>query len=221
MVDGWAIQGLVVLQSGQPYSVIDYSGAVGSIFYSINDGITNPIVPLAPGCTPQNALTGAIGNNPSAPALKASCFTIPILQPGDLGGAIPGGTYPDTFETNFIPNGGQRNIFRQAWQKRADISLVKITNLTERFSLKYSFDVFNLTNHPSFDIPIDNIDQNLTFNPTPVAGQPAVPSATACAANGGSPFVPNNFYQCPTGIGQVVHTIGGSRQIQMSLSFQF
>ncbi len=221
VVNGWAIQGLVVLQSGQPYSVIDYSGAVGSIFYSINDGITNPIVPLAPGCTPQNALTGAIGNNPSAPALKASCFTIPILQPGDLGGAIPGGTYPDTFETNFIPNGGQRNIFRQAWQKRADISLVKITNLTERFSLKYSFDVFNLTNHPSFDIPIDNIDQNLTFNPTPVAGQPAVPSATACAANGGSPFVPNNFYQCPTGIGQVVHTIGGSRQIQMSLSFQF
>jgi hypothetical protein len=215
VANGWAIQGLIVLQSGQPYSVIDYSGAVGSIFYSINDGITNPIVPLAPGCTPQNAVTGALGNNPNAPALKPSCFTIPILQPGDLGGAIPTG---DTFETNFIPNGGQRNIFRQSWQKRADISLVKVTSL---FALKYSFDVFNLTNHPSFDIPIDNINQNLTFNPTPVAGSPAVPSAAACAANGGDPFVGNNFYQCPTGIGQVVHTIGSSRQIQMSLSLQF
>jgi len=43
--------------------------------------------------------------------------------------------------------------------------------LTERVSLKYSVDVFNLTNHPSFDIPIDNIDQNLTFNPTPTTGQ--------------------------------------------------
>jgi hypothetical protein len=218
VVDGWAIQGLVVIQSGQPYSVIDYSGAVGSIFYSINDGITNPIVPLAPGCTPQNALTGATGNNPNFPALKASCFTIPILQPGDLNGAIPAG---DSYETNFIPNGGQRNIFRQAWQKRADISIVKVTALTERVSLKYSFDVFNLTNHPSFDIPIDNIDQNLTFNPTPVKGQPAVPSAAACAANGGNPFVDGNLYQCPTGIGQVVHTIGGSRQVQMSLSLQF
>ncbi len=31
--DGWAVEGLTVLQSGQPYSVIDYSGAVGSIFY--------------------------------------------------------------------------------------------------------------------------------------------------------------------------------------------
>ena len=218
VVDGWAIQGLVVIQSGQPYSVIDYSGAVGSIFYSINDGITNPIVPLAPGCTPQNALTGATGNNPNFPALKASCFTIPILQPGDLNGAIPAG---DSFETNFIPNGGQRNIFRQSWQKRADISIVKVTALTERVSLKYSVDVFNLTNHPSFDIPIDNIDQNLTFNPTPTTGQPAVPSAAACAANGGNPFVDNNLYQCPTGIGQVVHTIGGSRQVQMSLSLQF
>ncbi len=119
VVDGWAIQGLITMQSGQPYSMIDYSGAVGSIFYSINDGITNPIVPLASNCTPQSALTGATGNNPDAPALKASCFTLPILNPGDLGGAIPQG---DTFETNFIPGGGQRNIFRQAWQKRADIS---------------------------------------------------------------------------------------------------
>jgi hypothetical protein len=223
VVDGWTIQGLITMQSGQPYSIIDYSGAVGSIFYSINDGITNPIVPLAAGCTPQNALTGATGNNPNSPALKSSCFTLPILNPGDLGGAIPPG---DTFETNFIPNGGQRNIFRQAWQKRADISLVKVTNITERFGLKYTFDVFNLTNHPSFDIPIDNIDQNLGFVPTPTAGQPSVPSAAACAANGGNPFVSNSsnqqyFYQCPTGLGQVVHTIGSSRQIQMSLAFTF
>jgi hypothetical protein len=221
IVDGWTFTGLITLQSGQPYSVIDYSGAVGSLFYSINDGITNPVLPLAPNCTPQSALTGAIGNNPNAPALKESCFAIPILQPGALGGAIPGGTFPDTFETNFIPGGGQRNIFRQAWQQRADISLVKQLNLTERFAVKYTFDVFNLTNHPSFDVPIDNVDQNLLFSPTPVAGQPAVPSASTCAGNGGSPFVGNYFYQCPTGLGQVVHTIGSSRQIQMSLAFTF
>jgi hypothetical protein len=93
--------------------------------------------------------------------------------------------------------------------------------LTERVSLKYTFDVFNLTNHPSFDIPIDNIDQNLTFSQTPTTGQPAVPSASACSANGGNPFVDGNFYQCPTGIGQVVHTIGSARQVQMSLSVTF
>lgn len=217
VADGWAVQGLVVIQSGQPYSVIDYSGAVGSIFYSINDGITNPIVPLAPGCTPKSALTGAIGNNPNAPALKASCFTIPILQPGDLNGAIPPG---DSYETNFIPTGGQRNIFRQSWQKRADISIVKVTQVTERFALKYSFDIYNLTNHPSFDIPIDNIDQNLTFSPFPSSANTpnAVPPSSSC---GGDPFVSGFFYQCPTGLGQVTKTIGSSRQIQMSLGLTF
>ena len=46
IADGWALSGLTVIQSGQPYSVVDYSGAVGSIFYGVNDGITNPIVPL-------------------------------------------------------------------------------------------------------------------------------------------------------------------------------
>jgi hypothetical protein len=217
LANGWAIQGLVILQSGQPYSMVDYSGAVGSAFYSIYDGITNPIVPLnfANGCTAQNAVTGAIGNNFSSPALKASCFTVPLLNPGDLNRAIPAG---DTFETNFTS--GQRNIFRQSWQKRADLSVVKTTALTERFSLKYSFDVYNLTNHPSFDIPIDNVSQNLFFSQVPVQGTPAVPTPATCAANGnfvGSAY----FYQCPTGLGQVTKTIGSPRQIQMSLSLTF
>ena len=83
VADGWAIQGVIIIQSGQPYSVIDYSGAVGSIYYGIFNGITNPIVPLnfANGCTPQNALTGANGATPGQPALKASCFTLPLLTP--------------------------------------------------------------------------------------------------------------------------------------------
>ena len=33
LIDGWSLVGLTVLQSGQPYSVIDFSGAVGSIYY--------------------------------------------------------------------------------------------------------------------------------------------------------------------------------------------
>ena len=212
VVDGWAVQGLIILQSGQPYSIVDYSGAVGSIFYSINDGITNPIVPLTSNCTPESATTGAIGNNIGSPALKASCFTLPLLQPGDLGGAIPPG---DTFETNFIPNGGQRNIFRQSWQKRADMSIVKMTQLTERFSLKYSLDLFNLTNHPSFDIPIDNVNQNLAFSPFPVQGTCPAP-ASPCGSTATS-----TFYFPPSGLGQTVHTIGSSRELQMSLSLSF
>ena len=223
VADGWGVQGIITLQSGQPYSVIDYSGAVGSIYYSINDGITNPIVPLAPGCTPKNAVTGAIGNNFAFPALKSSCFTVPLLLPCNSPGAAQAdGSFPcsaippgDTFETNFLANGGERNIFRQSWQKVADLSIVKTTALTERFDLKYSIDIYNLTNHPSFDIPIDNVDQNLAFSAFPVEGTPAL--ATGC----GTAAASANFYFCPTGLGQVVKTIGSSRQIQMSLSLLF
>src|SRR5260370_36312423 len=39
----WSIHGLSIIQSGQPYSIVDYSGAVGSIFYVTSDGITNPV----------------------------------------------------------------------------------------------------------------------------------------------------------------------------------
>jgi hypothetical protein len=229
IADGWGLQGLITLQSGQPYSVVDYSGAVGSVFYSINDGITNPIDPLAPGCTPQSAVTGAIGNNLNSPALKATCFTVPILLPcsaanaQQVDGSFPCSAIPagDTFETNFSGS-DQRNIFRQSWQKRADLSIVKLTQVTERFALKYSLDIFNLTNHPSFDIPIDNIDQNLAFSPFPVAQPPYGNGTTPTLASNCNSSTPvNGFYYCPTGLGQVVKTIGSSRQIQMSLSLTF
>jgi hypothetical protein len=210
IVDGWAISGLTVLQSGQPYSVVDYSGAVGSIFYGVNDGITNPVVPLS-GCTPQQALTGASGATPGFPALNPSCFGLPLLSPGALNGAIPGN---DPYETNFIDH-GERNIFRQAWQRRADISLSKTTQITERSSLRFTFDVFNLTNTASFDIPIDDVSQNINFNGFPVVGQPATIGKCDTSFTA--------LYVCPTlsGLGITNKTIGSSRQIQMSLRLTF
>jgi carboxypeptidase family protein len=198
LADGWAVSGLAIIQSGQPYSIIDYSGAVGSLYYGTSDGITNPIVPLTSSCTPSQALTGASGTNPGFPALNPNCFTLPLLNPGDLGGAIPAG---DTYETTFTT--GQRNIFRQPWQRRTDLAVIKMTQLTERVGMKFSFDVFNLTNTPSFDIPINNVSQNLAFNDFPVFG--------------------SSLYSSPTlsGLGVVNKTIGSPRQIQMSLKFTF
>ena len=208
LADGWAIRGLAVIESGQPYSVIDYSGAVGSIFYGVSNGITNPIVPLAPGCSAKSAVTGASGAF-GTPALKASCFTLPLLNPGDLGGAIPPG---DMFETNFAF--GQRNAFRQSWQRRADISVVKSTKISERFSMKYTLDVFNLTNTSSFDIPLNSVTQNVFYNDFPTVGTSPLPTSCSNSNNAG-------FYSCPAGLGVVNKTIGSPRQVQMSLSVSF
>ncbi len=229
--DGWSLVGLTVIQSGQPYSIIDYSGAVGSIYYSTQDGITNPIVPLAPGRTPKSAKTGASGAF-GTPALDPSAFTLPLLAAGAYGGgtASTGGIpINDPYETGFTK--GQRNIFRQSFQKRADASLVKVTKFNERYSLKYTFDVYNLTNTTSFDIPGDNVDQNAYFNAAPSAPGPGIyplgvaPTGNTCSTAAGiqsaQPYENNYFYSCPTGLGTVTHTIGSPRQIQMSLSFLF
>jgi hypothetical protein len=215
LADGWTLNGITVIQSGQPYSVIDYSGAVGSIYYGVADGITNPIVPLAPGCTAKSAMTGASGaftSGSGMPALKASCFTIPLIAPGGLNGAVPSN---DVYETNFTT--GQRNIFRQAYQRRADISLVKVANLREGLSMKYTFDVFNLTNTTSFDIPGDNVNQNGGFVPMPDNGLTPLP--TGCSAGGTQ--TNTSFYNCPGGLGVTTHAISSPRQIQMSLRLLF
>jgi hypothetical protein len=222
--DGWSLVGLTVLQSGQPYSVIDFSGAIGSIYYGVSDGITNPIVPLDYSrCSPKSAKTGLSGAFGDL-ALKASCFYVPVIPAGGLNGAIP---TSDPYETNFTT--GQRNIFRQAFQKRADASLVKVTNFGDRYSLKYTFDVFNLTNTSSFDVPGNEVSQNANYNGFPGAAGTyplgVAPTGNTCSTAAGvasaEPNTGNYFYNCPSGLGQVTHTIGSPRQIQMSLAFKF
>ena len=215
IANGWSITGLTVIQSGQPYSVVDYSGAVGSIFYGVNDGITNPIVPLDASCSPKTAVTGHSGAG-ATPALDASCFTLPLLAAGALDGAIPSN---DPYETNFIDH-GQRNIFRQPWQRRADLSLVKMTQITEHTTLKYSFDIYNLTNTASFDIPINDITQNPGFQGFPQQGTPATLSPCNSSFD---QTTTGSLYVCPnlSGLGITNKTIGSARQIQMSLSLTF
>jgi len=216
VIDGWSLVGLAVLQSGQPYSIIDFSGAIGSIYYSTADGITNPVVPLAKGCTPKNALTHASGAwtlSGGKSALRQECFTLPLLPAGGLGGAIPAS---DPYETGFTT--GQRNIFRQAFQKRADASLVKVIPINERIGLKYTFDVYNLTNTTSLDIPGAEVTQNAGYNAFPAGGTPVMPTNNCATDPNGTN---TGFYSCPSGLGIVTHTIGSPRQIQMSLRLDF
>ena len=215
---GWLVSGLTVLQSGQPYSVEDYSGTVGSIYYGPgNDGITNPIIPLAAGFTPKSAKTGHSGgfvdSNGNGLALNPAAFGIPLIAPGQsgvptCGVSTAGAPVCDVTETGFTT--GQRNIFRQAFQKRADISLIKDTHITERVRARYTFDIYNLTNTTSFDIPGNSI--GLGAGNSQVAYDPTL----STTQNVGAQYAPltqaNN-----QGLGQVVGAIGGPRNIQMSL----
>jgi hypothetical protein len=217
ILNDWSLAGITVLQSGQPYSMIDFSGAVGGIYYSTSDGITNPILPLAKGYTPKSAMSGHSGAFFKS-AFKTDAFQIPDqrynpgLAPGGSLGVPPCGPSTggfevcDIFETGFTT--GQRNIFRQAFQKRADLSLIKTAKVTERFGLKYSFDVYNLTNTSSFDIP-SNEPSFGTYNPVPTYD--FTDPAGSFAAE---------YPSAPT-FGFVRSAIGNARQIQMTLHITY
>ncbi len=160
-LNGWTIASQIVAQSGQPYSVYDYSGSQGSIFFSSNDEITNPIVPLAPGQTAKTAqLQGTTGVNPSKPVLNASAFAPQFLTPGQDG--VPAG---DIYESAFGNVG--RNLFRGPFGVRFDTSIGKNFKINERFMLRFSADAFNLFNHPNFDTPANDVSFFPNFSPPP------------------------------------------------------
>jgi Carboxypeptidase regulatory-like domain len=212
IANGWGVTGVTVAQSGEPFSVIDFSGSAASIFYSADDYITNPILPLASGVSPSQATVGGtdlIGTSGTyqgyrIPYVDPNAFAIPYLNPGDSG--VPpcqtvGATQVcDTQETGYGGNG--RNIFRASFQTRFDFSVFKDFKLTERFSLKFEADAFNLFNHPNFDTPNTDFELNGCFNPVPCYDT--------------VPFPPNS-----RGWGVIDGTIGSPRflQLQMHLTF--
>ena len=209
IANGWQVSGITVLESGQPYSIFDFSGTAGGIYYSANDFITNPIVPLAPGFTAQSAqLQGTTGINPTKPLLNVNAFGLPPALAANANGPVPpcetintvdGPTqFCDTVETGFGTTG--RNIFRGPFQARFDFSVAKDFKLNERFHLRYDAQFFNIFNHPSFDVPNNNVTLNPCFNPQPCYTVPAPPSQN---------------------LGVLQTTLGSPRFIQMALHLTF
>jgi Carboxypeptidase regulatory-like domain len=212
VVNGWGLNGITVLQSGQPYSVVDYSGGVGGIYWGGGqDEATNPIVPVGGfGATATNpVLQGTTGVNGQKPVLNPLAFgPVPAFAPGTNG--VPGcdsssGTpVCDTFENGYTA--GQRNIFRGPFQNRFDLGAFKNFKVTERFALRYDVNAFNIFNHPSFDIPNNDVNFNAFCNP---------PSPSYSCSTVGYAIPPLGH------LGVLTHTIGSPRFLQMALHFTF
>jgi hypothetical protein len=253
LTNDWSFLGIVVLTSGEPYSIYDYSGTAGGQYFGTNAEIINPILPLKPGINPASAKTGKTGAGTSvsptggavySPALNANDFEIPLVAPG-VNGVPPcdtttaggnagpgGGPLCDVYETTFVP--GQRNIFRQSPQKRADITIQKDISIKERFNINYQFEVFNVTNTPSFDVPQNDITLNPSFselnaNENGTQVQPTVGSVTTpngpSTCSGTSPNCAYELYTVPGAssnkLGVVTDSIGSARIVEMAMHFTF
>ena len=191
VVNGWTLSGQTVAQSGQPFSVYDYSGSVGSLFFGTSNYIGNPIVPLKPGVTPAQAtLQGTLGVNPGKAVLDSSAFLPQFVAPGTNGVPPCDASGCDLYESVYGNTG--RNLFRASFQVRYDMSLAKEFAIQERYKFRLEMDAFNVFNQPNFDAPNNNVN----FFPN-YAGPPVIP---------------------PHGnLGMIQHTIGSPRFIQLSL----
>jgi hypothetical protein len=194
-VNGWRLGGQTVAQSGQPYSVYDYSGSVGSLYFGTDDEIGNPIVPLKAGVSaPQAELQGTTGVNAGKPVLNANDFAPVFVAPGTYGVPACDTSGCDTYESIYGSAG--RNLFRGPFQVRFDMSLAKEFSITERVRARLNFDVFNVFNHPDFDAPNNDVVFFAGYSAPPV-------------------------YPPEGSLGVIQHTIGSSRFMQLALHVSF
>jgi hypothetical protein len=190
-VNGWQLSGVIVAQSGQPFNLYDFSGAVSGIYNGSFPNISDPVIGFTPGLsTSAVQLQGTTGVDPGKPYIDVTKLAIPTIAPGTAG--IPAG---DTVETGWSNTG--RNVFRGPFQTRWDQSIAKTFRINERFGLRYSAEFYNILNHPSFDVP-----NNSTSLYSVSSGKVTTRAASSTA-------------------GFISHTLGSPRFIQMSLRLTF
>jgi hypothetical protein len=243
----WSLTGIGVFQSGEPYSLYEYYGAVGSAYFGDYPTLMNPVLPIKdPKAAKSSALTGNPGDMRGAggeyiPTIDPSVIAINYITPGNKGVPVSTGTDPqDIYETDFAPT-NQRNIFRQAFQKRLDLSFRKTFKVSDRISVQYAFNVFNVTNTTSLDVPqdqteirqsdacsstssCDNVNYGQVVTSNASSDQTSALNALdelPCAAstgaicNGKTTRIP--IQANGANFGSVTGTIGGNRAITMGL----
>jgi outer membrane receptor protein involved in Fe transport len=139
LTNGWGVNGIVTVQSGQPFQVNynfqdDYDGS-GEFF-----GRPDIVAPVRTSSDPRNFL-------------DLTSFAVPCTLDG-----------VDVFAQNcvFSAAGGNsmhfgsegRNALVGPHFRQFDFSIFKNTALTERLKLELRFEAYNLLNHPNFASPL-------------------------------------------------------------------
>jgi hypothetical protein len=147
LLRGWAVSGITIVQSGTPFSVTDSGG--GSAFLGLGSTPSTLTGQLATGSTLSSAQTsGGIRTRIDGYLNPAAFTTAPQLYPAQC-------AVDPNFCTTGFGNLG-RNVFRGPAQQNWDFALIKNFNITERQTLRFTTDFFNIWNHTNFGNPAVN-----------------------------------------------------------------
>jgi hypothetical protein len=134
VLTGWETHGIITLQSGRPFTVALLSELD-------NSGTGRSILGFGANDRPNVAGNGELSNPAPERWFNTAAFVFP--PPGTFGNA----------GRNILDGPGFQNV---------NASLMKDTTLTERLNLQFRAEVFNLFNHPNFNLP-DNFLGSPTF----------------------------------------------------------
>jgi hypothetical protein len=189
--NGWGLNGILTVQSGQPFQFNynfedDYDGS-GS-FYGVPD------------------IVGTVHYNQGDPAnyVNLNAFAVPCTpKPSGFDGTASSCT-PGTRHFGSLG----RNSLLGPHFRQFDFSLFKNTHITERLAMELRFEAYNLFNHPNFANP---------YLPFFVA-DPAINGATSAGRYQGSyPLTATG----DVGIGYPFLGSGGPRSLQVAAKFTF
>lgn len=132
-LDGWAINGLVTLQSGSPFTVL---GNATRNAYFAQVGRTR--LDMAPGATRETARRDGRIQDRLENYFNTAAFADSLDRWGNEG----------------------RNLLRGPAQRQFDFSLVKYTPLTERLRSEFRWELFNAFNQATFANPANGFAAN-------------------------------------------------------------
>ncbi len=188
LLGGWSLSGITIFQSGAPFSVTD---SVAGTAY-LGPGLASATLgaQLASGASIGRGTTSGDMHSRLNGYLELTNFTTaPVADPA---GCLADPAFACT--TAFGNLG--RNIYRGPFQQNWDFSLIKNIKITERQSLRFTTDFFNIWNHVNFANPSINDVETITHD------------------GSGNPTSDGPF-------GKIFSTVGTPRLIQFSLRYSF
>jgi hypothetical protein len=152
--NGWSTSGVVTLQSGLPFSILD--SAAGTLFGPATLYTTGS---LAPGGRLADA-----GRSGSVSSRVNEFFNTSAFVPAPFvpDGGLIDGKYPVSGGGTIFGHLG-RNILRGPDQQDFDIAAIKTTPLTNRVKLIFRWEIFNVLNRPNFANPSNDVSTPSTF----------------------------------------------------------
>ena len=137
IVGGWEMSGVLTLRSGIPFTPTISSDTA-------NTGVSNqrPVVVGTPTIVGAPNCWFYVAANPACASLSpgtSAAFAIPATY-----------TYGDS----------GRNILRANGLKELDFTMMKLFPVTEKTSLEFHAEMFNITNHPTFSAPSTAINSS-------------------------------------------------------------